>query len=233
MPCRVVSMACASIVAEIVTLPFCTLKTNVQTSAGSARRNLHEILRTRGVISGLFGAAPFAVAGQVLSTTSKYGLYEWFKKQRGTEDAEVGSNALNGAASGILGGILTHPCDVAKMHRQRGVPLDLHTHGVGVLWRGLGQTCLKNLTLYTFLFPVYDFHKTRTRSPLIAAALTSTCITSVLQPLEFWRTRRIAGQNFEPSACLRGFGLALTRNVTHFCLTMTVAEFLTAQCSQR
>ena len=75
---RVVNSAIATGVAEIVTLPICTLKTVYQnTSSVSFVESAKKIYITSG-IKGFYKASVPAIMSQMFSTSSKYAFYRKF-----------------------------------------------------------------------------------------------------------------------------------------------------------
>ncbi len=219
--------------AELCMIPLCTVKVNYQT-------NLHyksvfdatkDIYKKRGVY-GFYNASLYSSIAQLTSITTKYTLYEAFKKYRDGDNNSYMTNILCGLTSGIIGSLLTHPLDVLKIHKQINQPFIQEFRNVGakLLYRGYSKNVTKTVMLSSLLFPTNDLYKKYIDNTTLAAAATSGTITSIIQPIDYLKTRHIANQKlwqgWNLSNYYRGFGINLARTLPHFTILMTVTDFI-------
>ena len=224
------SSATATLVAEVATLPICTLKTVYQTRGHETILGSFRSIYIPQGLKGFYMASPAAILAQVVSTSAKYTLYTRFK-----QDHEVDSmqgRIAAGITSGIVGSLFSHPIDVIKIHHQRGekfIP-NLRMVGVRLLYRGYGQGIAKNLVGSSLYFPIYDWCKGHTTNSFSAALVTAVGATLVTSPVDYIKTRRMAGENlcqgFNPATYYKGLSLNMARVIPHFILTMTLIESL-------
>jgi hypothetical protein len=222
------------IIAEIITLPICTIKTNYQTNNyKSIKSTILDINKKYGP-KGFYEAKFSAIASQTISTSSKFFFYNTIKNYRNTKSNDLFNNAINGMTGGILGSIFSHPIDVIKIEQQRQKKFreiinNIKNDKLNYLYRGYSQSILKNLILYSSLYPIYDFYKTKIDNPLISAPLTTITITSYLQPIDYIKTNLMAGNkqiNFNIKNLYKGTSLHLARSIPHFMITMYLTEYI-------
>ena len=109
----------STFIAEIITLPICTIKTVYQNNLTfTVKDTINHIYKQNGYKGFIHAFGP-SIFSQILSTSSKYTIYEYIKTIRSTEKNDITNNSLNGMISGILGSIITHPIDVWKNYKQR------------------------------------------------------------------------------------------------------------------
>lgn len=220
---HVVACAVASSVAEIATLPICTLKTNLQ---NKSQRDIPYILNsiyTKHGIRGFYNASLWAVSSQVFSTTSKYYLYRRLQE-------DVPNRFLAGGLSGLLASLLTHPLDVIKVHSQmhKSFCKQLYQAGPGIFYRGYSKTLSKS-TLGSILYlPLFDSFEERLRNPLLSSLCSAVISCTLLQPIDYMKTRQVFGKDLPSSPLMyfRGLSLNLLRVVPHFCITMSLVTFV-------
>ncbi len=218
---NLVASSAATALAELVTIPICTVKTNYQTRNNSIIQTVQNIYKYRG-ITGFYSASIFAVPAQVFSTSGKYTLY-----QLGT------SYDIPRIPAGILSGLIissiTHPIDFWRISYQRKEKPDF-SKGWGIIYRGYSKSITKVIVASSLFLPIYDFTKDKINNPFLAS-LTSAIISTVLiQPIDYIKTRNIAGvpwyQGMKPMTYFRGCSLNLLRIVPHFTIVMTVTEYI-------
>ena len=227
--------ALGTLVAEISTLPICTVKTIYQNNPQFTTKSTIQNIYNMNGLRGFFSASIPAISGQVLSTSSKYTIYETIKKYRKTEKSNLLDNSINGLMSGIIGSILTHPIDCWKNFNQRG---ENYTKYLGNilrqesflefikkgLYKGYSGSIGKNVALYSSLFPLNDFYKSHFDSTLISAPLTTITVSLIVQPFDYYKVVVMAGN--KPSKPFRGLGLMMARSLPHFAITLYVTELL-------
>lgn len=244
--------ALASLVAEFSTLPICLTKTVYQTQKGnmSIVDTIKKIYSQRGLL-GFYSASYPAVISQVVSTTSKYTIFNVSKIYRQTNEKDIFDNSINGMIGGVCGGLITHPIDVIKNYHQRSRPF-FKIFGrmfyrskpmcLKFLYRGVSQSVYKGITLYSLLFPLQEWYKTMGFHSVFASILTTVITTTLLQPFDYLKVKLIAGQtdllqsvkkyvssgnsHFKLRDLYKGVGLNFARAVPHFTITMTIIDYL-------
>ena len=132
---------------------------------------------------------------------------------------------------GILGSILTHPIDCWKNFTQRNesyIKYLKSLSGTNLIRNGLYKGYMgsigKNIALYSSLFPLNDFYKSKFDSTLISASLTTITVSLIVQPFDYYKVVKMAGN--KPDKPFRGFGLMIARSLPHFAITIYVTELL-------
>lgn len=240
-----VSSAIGTLIAEIVTLPICTIKTNYQThlhykSVFDVYKN---IMNTHG-IRGFYSALYSSLFSQMTSTATKFTFYNYVKKIRDTQQKDLKNNILNGAIGGIMSSVIVHPIDVCKVHQQNNMSFsyELRKIGPSLLYRGYSKSLMKNICLTSLIFPFYDFYTAKFNNLFIASILSSITATFILHPIDYLKIRHISGQhlylNFSniPSRFkyyYRGLHINLLRIIPHFMTTMFITEYIKKSCAYK
>ena len=232
---HIISSIIGTTCAELITLPICTVKTIYQTQTSlSAKQICINLYKTKG-IKGFFQASQAAILSQVLSTSSKYYLYHKIKDFRQTDPNDLISNSLNGALGGLGGSIFSHPFDVWKNHLQRST--NLPNFNIKTLYSGYSGSIIKNIVLYSLLFPVYDFYKLHMPNQIIASISTTLTCSIVTQPLDYYKTVLMGhtlNKHINPfrggnkfigwTNPYKGFVLMITRSIPHFMISMAITD---------
>lgn len=229
----VITSGIAVAIAELITMPISTIKTNYQTNLNYKNiiNTIKDIYLTRGIF-GFYSATLAGMASQIVSISSKYTIYQLLKKYRKTEDHNFKNNFINGVISGICGSILSHPLDVIKITQQRNESFknNIKNEGIYIIYRGYSKNLTKTIGLSGLLFPTYDFYKSKFNNSIIAALLTSLTTTSILHPIDLLKTRHIANQKlflgFNIMNYYRGISINLIRILPHFTIVMGLTEYL-------
>lgn len=244
---HIISSSIAACIAEVVTLPICTIKTNHQNTENKKITTVvHEIWKTRG-IRGFYNASLWAMFSQTLSTTTKYTLYNQLKpmieKDNVDPISQITRRAIAGATSGALSSLLTHPFDVLKIHSQMNKPFSVAFKETGfkIFYRGYSKTFSKSVIGSIFFYPIYDTSKEIINNNvkiendilknILASLLSATISTTLMQPLDYMKTRHIYGNTYKHSlyridGYFKGLSLNLFRIIPHFTITMTSIEFI-------
>ena len=220
---NLMNSALATVVAEVVTLPVCTVKTRYQNTAStSISGTLHEIISTDGY-RALFRASAPAILAQVVSTSSKYTLYREFDSRKLLGDFSC--RPLNGMVSGMLTTVLTHPIDSIRVHMQMGT-----LPRTGILYRGYSKSLSKVIVGSSLFFPLYDTVKDVVGNPTLSGIASSMIATTAIHPLDYLKTRHIAGLpcwlGWKPSVYFKGLSLNLGRVVPHFTIVVSIVDYL-------
>lgn len=216
--------------AEILTLPICTIKTVYQNNPQykSIECAIKDIKFKSGY-KGFIQASPHAILSQLVSTSTKYTFYHKIKEFRQTESNDIMSNSINGLVGGILGSIFSHPIDVWKNYTQRNEYFNWKTVNPQLYYQGYMASIYKNAVLYSCLFPLYDYYKSKFDNILISSILTTISVSAIIQPFDYYKTIKMAGNDvkFTKSTIFqfrRGFNLLLLRSIPHFFITMAITE---------
>lgn len=223
--------AISTVVAEIGTLPICTVKTNFQNSGAKSWFEIVKKLYSQGGVGMFYRASPAAIASQVISTSTKFGPYRYITKNY--PDVPL---PLAGFACGFCSSIMTHPIDIVKTHMQMNTPFmpEVRKHGIVLFYRGYSKTFFKVAVSSPLFFPLTSKFKKvfegnehgRYLAPLCASFIS----TVVMQPLDYLKTRHMYGLTLytssNPLTYFKGLGLNLFRIVPHFTILMTCLDLL-------
>lgn len=200
-------------IAEIVTLPINTIKTNYQNLQQSIPKIITNIYKFRGIY-GFYNSSLWAGSSQIISSTMKYTLYEKFKHNY--------SNLLAALLAGLITCSVTHPIDVFKIHYQ------MNNFNVtrNILYRGFSKSLAKSAVGTTIIYPVYDYF--RSYNVLLASLIAAISATIVTQPIDFVKSRQVYGLDIYVGYNIlhyyRGLSLNLLRVVPNFTISMILIE---------
>jgi hypothetical protein len=237
---NLVTSALATAVAEIATLPICTIKTQYQNgneskSVVATVKHLYE----HGGIRSFYRASFPAISSQMFTTSCKYTMYRALQ----ASNLRIGSNAyvnnvLHGCLSGVLSTLITHPMDAVKIHWQMGAAFGpvWRTIGWRVFYRGYTKSLGKVLVGSSTFLPIYDTFMSNTNHPLLSSVSSAAISGILMQPLDYLKTRQLYGNDLNRTQsrlgqikqCYRGVHLNLLRIVPHFGITMCTIEWLKA-----
>ena len=228
---KIISISSATFIAEITTLPICTIKTIYQNNTDLNTRQTIQKIYSENKLKGFFNASKPAIISQIISTTSKYIFYKKIKDIRNTNSNDLINNSLNGALGGVLGSLITHPFDVWKNYNQRNLNywiflknnnINFKTFITKKIYPGYLANIYKNILLYSFLFPLNDFYKNKFNSIFISAPLTTLTVSIIIQPIDYYKTVKMAGN--KSSNFFRGLHLMIARSIPHFLITMILTD---------
>ena len=214
----------ATAVAEVATLPIYTLKTKFQNSphgSGGILQVAREMYKTGGM-RVFYAASVPSIAGQMISTSSKWTIYSWLSRQKNI------NTVLAGLISGITSSLLTHPLDFVRVHWQMKKPIttQIKAEGIAVLYRGYSKSFAKIAIGSVLFYPLTDFFKTRTENIIISSAASAIISTIIMHPIDYLKVRHIYNlsyyHGFEIKKYYKGLGLNLMRIVPHFVITMSI-----------
>jgi hypothetical protein len=221
-----ISAASATAVAEFLTLPICTIKTNYQNTMDLKQKvPMGVVVRdiyNRGGVRAFYKASFPAILGQMFSTTSKYVLYRYLDT---SPDYPIKNKFLNGMTAGFISSLATHPLDVARVHLQMAKTMP----SLGLLYyRGYSKTITKIAISSSLFFPLYDTFRKEISNPLLSAMASAVVATVCMHPIDYLKTRHMAGlplyNGINPITYYRGLTLNLMRIVPHFMITMGLIE---------
>ena len=225
---NIIPSVLGTLTAEILTLPICTVKTIYQNNKLlSIYQTINLIIKNSGY-KGFIQASLPAIASQIISTSTKYSFYTIIKEKRKTKSTDLLSNSINGMLGGVLGSIFSHPVDVWKNYLQRNEVFNWKSLNLKLYYQGYSASIYKNIVLYSCLFPIYDYYKTKFNSIYISSICTTLTVSLIIQPFDYYKTVKMAGINNKIllKDFSRGFGLLLARSIPHFLITMTITEKL-------
>ncbi len=241
---NIINSALGTFVAEIVTLPICTLKTVYQNnSTHTITQSYKYIYNIHNSYRGFFQASAPAIISQIVSTSSKYSAYEYIKSLRKKDiDTHVNkelillNNSINGILGGLIGSVVTHPFDLWKNFVQRNSSYIHHVKSnsnniisfvtIG-LYQGYTGSIGKNIVLYASLFPLLDYYQTLTNKFWLASLGTTLSVSFLIQPFDYYKVVKMGNnQGNVIKNPLRGFTLLLARSIPHLFITMSLTKFL-------
>jgi uncharacterized membrane protein YeaQ/YmgE (transglycosylase-associated protein family) len=221
---NILSASCGAVIAEITTLPICTIKTNFQTNLHykSMGNVIKHIYNSRGIM-GFYGASFSSVISQSVSTATKFTAYNYLKTKRQTESYDIKNNFINGMIGGVIASAFSHPFDVIKIHQQNGLSFlsEFKQTGASILYRGYTKSFTKNILITSLVFPLYDFYKTKCDNTILASGLSAATTTIVIHPVDYLKVRQIGKKEYY----YRGVHLNLMRVIPHFIITMVATEY--------
>ena len=224
--------AAATLTAELLTLPICTVKTVYQTGSFTNPREAIRYIWQNYGLKGFYRASVPAVAAQIFSTASKYHFYRYLEDKDNNEKTHLRS-IKNGIISGIGVSLVTHPLDVVRTLRQRGDKLRLQPSLLTLPYRGYSKTFGKTFIGSCLYFPLYDMfqHTMDYKHPSVSSFLTAVIATTIMQPLDYLKVRHISNLSlydagWQLQRYFKGLPLNLARVVPHFMIIMTATEYL-------
>lgn len=221
----------AACIAEIATLPICTVKTNYQNTSMSIE-SVVKNLYVQGGVKEFYRGCCTAVVTQMVSTSTKYAFYRWLCDKNNLP------RVLNGTISGIMSSVITHPFDVMKVHWQMKTPLlpILRDRGLPILYSGYSMSFAKVCVGSSLFLPLYDYIRAYIPNPAVASGITAIISTTIMQPIDFQKTRQTHLQSgwfgWNPLAYYRGLSLNLLRVVPHYMIVMTLIDYSDAMFSK-
>lgn len=216
-------------IAEIITLPICTLKTNFQNSNHQSIKELTKKIYLKHGIKAFYNASFPAIAGQMISTSTKYTIYKYLTSN---EKNPIKNRFVNGMIGGITSSLMTHPLDVIKVHLQMNYNFtsELKKEGFKLFYRGYSKTFTKIAISSSCFFPIYDTIFDKIPNPLISSTVSGFISAIIMHPVDYLKTRHMSGkplyQGYNPLVYYKGLTLNLLRIVPHFIITMTTIEYL-------
>lgn len=189
---HVVSSSTGALCAEIITLPLCTVKTNkILHNDKSIPWHFKNIYTHRG-IGGFYNASVPAILSQVISVTSKFSFYRIIQRERKTEKSDIVNNMFNGAFSGLIGGIFSHPFDVMRVMKQKCEEHpDNEKFRMRYMYRGYTMNAIKSFSLGAMIYPSFDFFNSKFNNMYIASIMTSVTTSCIIYPIENLKIKRM------------------------------------------
>lgn len=215
--------------AEIITLPICTLKAVYQKhNDKTIIESLSIIYKERG-ITGFYQASVPAVIGQAITTSSKYTLYNYFNRKYGNYNY---SNYINGGLSAVITSLFTHPLDCLKINIQtnsKTIWNEIKANPFLFFYRGYSKSFSKAVISGPLFFPLNDYFKKKFNSSFYGSLTASIIATTIMNPIDYLKTRHVTGSSFSYSnipLLFKGLSLNLLRVVPHFTILMTTIDYL-------
>lgn len=233
---NIISSAFGTLIAEIITIPICTLKTVYQNNPKfTIQQTFTYIYNQNKSYRGFFQASSPAIISQIVSTSSKYSAYEYIKSVRGNSDKRnIINNSINGIIGGLMGSIITHPFDLWKNFSQRNESYKDHLKVNSYysdefikrgLYQGYSGSIVKNIVLYATLFPLLDFYESKTDHFWLASIGTTVSVSLIIQPFDYYKVVKMSGLQGIKTNVMRGFTLLLARSIPHLFITMSITKF--------
>ena len=227
---NIINSSISTAIAEIATLPICTIKTNYQNTVlqnTTIYKTIQTMYKNNGIKIFYSASAP-AILSQIVSTSSKYSIYRYLD----CNNIITKNKLANGFISGILSSFITHPIDVFKIYwqMQKSVMTEISKYNLFILYRGYSKSFIKSSLSCSIYFPLYDTLSYNNENKIINSVLSSGIATLIIHPIDYLKTRHIAGlplfNGINPLNYYRGLTLNMTRIVPHFVITMYCIEQL-------
>jgi len=246
---HLISSASATFIAELSTLPICTLKTRWQTGLFSRVLNIKDIynkttalgdILSKNGIKGLYRASYPAIGAQIISSAGKYTGYRSIQdyitrnKVRLTRSKFINNVGIS-ISSGLLVSLITHPLDVCRVILQNQQSLISHLGRdkfYRLVYRGYSRTIMKQIVGSSLFFPIYDWAYIAFEDNKFKASIFSSVLsTTIIHPVDYLRTLRLAGDTRSIISILRednlfrGLPLNLSRVVPHFTILILLTDY--------
>lgn len=248
--------AVAGAAAEILTHPIYTVKNTMETSRKKLFASVELVLKSKGV-GGFYSGVQFSTTRQIFSTGARFGFYRpveaWVSSMEAMNSRFYAAKFLSGAISGLVSNFVVHPFDVLCITAQRaGVPITaglvgptirerLAKEGIAFVYSGFSVGFLRNFLVGALVFPLNDaaVHLFKVRgldtavyTKAVAPITASLIATSIIQPIDFVKTRWTQKQplwfGWNPRTYYRGWSMNMLRVVPHFFTVNLVIQALTA-----
>lgn len=179
------------VIAEITTLPICTIKSNYQNLHSTSMLNtIKQIYERNGIRSFYSGSIP-AILGQVLSTSSKYTLYKQFEYYFGSN---ISLKPIYGSCSSIIVSLITHPIDLIKVNMQMGNN-KFKDKNLRSFYNGYSKTFSKSIISGSLFLPMCDHFSNKTNSKFYGSLISATISTILMHPLDYLKTLQMYNLN--------------------------------------
>lgn len=220
-----------SCVAEIATLPICTIKTVRQTTGLSAINSVKKIYNSHGWKS-FYNASFPAVSAQIFSSTYKLTMFNYLKTKYNIVDSK--KLIYIGIFTSLTCIFFTHPMDYFRIMLQNNNRINLKE-----IYRGFSPNICKAIIGGAMFLPLRETLKNNL--PLVQSwkigIVTAIISTIVMHPFDFFKTFMIgnfAGDNADANAKAkipfrnpyRGLSLNIARIVPHFVIMTEVADMI-------
>jgi hypothetical protein len=213
--------------AEILTLPICTVKTNYQNTQNVPMLTITRQIWNAEGMRGFWRASLPAISSQILSSSSKWTIYKLLEEQ----EFQYSNKFINGASSGMVTSIITHPIDVVKINLQMRNKTKLRDLK---FYKGYSKSFSKATVGSFCFFPFYEYIKCLIPNPIVSSAISAVVSTTLLHPIDYLKNRHVYQQTsstlyqdgWKLHKYYKGLSLNLLRVVPHFTIWMSATDFL-------
>lgn len=222
---RFTAITSAALIAELITLPICVVKTNYQNACLKHPTTINQTIKNMITNSGFrvfWSATGPALFSQMLSISIKYVLYKEIYQK-------INNSLLAGLSTGIIASLVTHPIDLIKVNKQMQTAFlpKLRATGPKIFYQGYSKTFLKYSVGGICFLPIRD-----TLTPHIGnglASFSSAVISTIItQPFDYMKIRQTYGlpffSGYNPIYYYKGLTLNLLRIVPHFTIMMIITD---------
>lgn len=211
-------------VAEILTLPICTIKTQYQQgSVVSIKDSIREIYNRSGIL-GFYRASVPAVSLQIFNSTYKVSMFETIRREYNLNSTK--NLIIAGMFSSVSCVILVHPIDYLRACLQVGNKPRLNN-----CYTGLSQALYKGflagglyLPLRRILMEKYSDMESW-KIGIISAAVSTT----IVQPFDYFKNYLMTnkkGSVINLKKAYRGYSLNMARVIPHFVIMTEITDKL-------
>lgn len=239
-----IKSAIATTIAEILTIPQCTIKTNylnIEKLQNVNNKNpifysipnvVKHIWKING-IGGFFKAGFYGIPSQIVSSSSKYIFYKKLDSYNiEYTRSEIINKIINGCFSGILSSVVTHPIEVAKINTQMNNSIFrlIKNNNLMVFYKGFSKSLIKSAIGSSLFLPLFDIYNQHIQNPSLSAFLSAITAGTIMHPFDFLKTRHIGGLDWFVGYNIlnyyKGYTLSMMRLVPHFIIMMTTIDYL-------
>lgn len=213
------------LVAEVVTIPVCTIKTVYQTFNHKTIRESLKYIYEKNGMKGFFKSAPIASTSQIISQSSKYALFYLFLKEKATFTEKV----ICGIGAGVTVSLIAHPVDICRViiQRNESIRKELLNHGIKRFYFGITTNWAKVIISSSCFMPIFELVK-GSFNAFQSSIITATISTIIMHPVDYMKTMKMANKQIEYSRTMftKGLSIHLLRIIPHFVISMTIADYL-------
>jgi len=219
----------SSIATGIATIPICTIKTNYQNIIPAnvgIMKTIQIMYKNNGI--KIFNSSSLPVLfSPILSTSSKYSTYKYLD----TNNIIPNNKIANIFITGTLFSLMTHPIYVSKINLPKRKSVDwISKNNLFIFEQCYSKLFIKSSISCSIYFPLYEKLGYYSQNKIINSVISASIATLIIHPIDYLKTRHIAGlplyNGFKPINYYRGLTLNMTRIVPHFVITMYCIEKL-------
>lgn len=220
----------SSIATGIATLPIYTIKTNYQNTI-PVNVDIIKTIQTMYINNGIkiFNSSRLPVLfSPIVSPSSKYTIYKYLD----TNKLITNNKIANLFITGTLFSLITHSIHVSKINlaKTKNLAWEISKNNLFIIVQGYSKLFIKSSVSCSIFVPLYDTLRIHNENKIINSVVSASIATLIIHPIDYLKTRHIAGlplyNGINPINYYRGLTLNMTRIVPHFVITMYCIEKL-------
>lgn len=209
-------------IAELITLPICTLKTVHQSNNSKRISESFRLITSRGKILPFFNSSFPAITAQIFTSAYKLAIFNYIRDYYHiTYGLQIIMTCILINISCI---IFTNPLDYFRIKLQNG-----HSIIIKDVYRGFSANMGKAIIGGATYLPIREILKQKfpDKSSIMIGATAATISTIIVHPFDFFKTYMIGASNGSKIPFrnpYRGLSLNLLRIVPHFTIMTEISD---------